>query len=363
MKHQVADKYFFLVGSFKLGGTEKVAMQVGDELNRMGHDVRFVSLVKERDYAIDSDRLLILLDHKPTNLISGFFKAYVALFRLLRTHRPVSIVSFSVGLNLFLFFQFYAKSIFVIDTNFFYFKKKWYYKYLLKLFILFPHITSVVIPSKGLHAACTAFFFKTAKLVLIGNPVDKMKIDQLKDEAIEESYLNNQKFVVSAGRLVEMKGFSGLINVFNDSKIKDHFKLVILGKGRHEEALKRQVKNLKLESTVFFVGFKANPYKYFRQSRLFILNSKFESFGNVLIEALATGVPVLSSDCDFGPRDIIGEHNGKLFKVNDEEDLQRKLEEVLFSEGLYDRLKANALKSVESFRLDLVALEWLKVLK
>ena len=364
MKHQDKRTYFFLVGSFNLGGTEKVAMQVGEELIRLGHDVKFVSLVNERDYSVDSGRIFVLLNKRPVNLLVGFLQAYVALLKLIRTHRPISVVSFSVSLNLFLFFQFYTKSVFVIDTNVFYFKKKWYYKYLLKVFILFPHISKVVIPSKGLYEACAGFFYGTAKLFVIGNPVDQVTIDLLKDEELDEPFLTKEAFIVSAGRLVKMKGFSGLIVAFSRSKVSSQYKLVIVGKGRYEETLKQQVRALKLEDRVFFVGFKKNPYKYFRRSKLFVLNSSFESFGNVLIEALASGVPVLSSDCDFGPRDIIMEGlNGKLFSVNEQADLIKKLEEVMFSEEQYAHLKANAVKSIEKFSLDKIALKWLEILK
>jgi len=355
---------FFLIGSAKLGGTEKVAKLIGDALNRQAYDVFFVALLPEHDYEFDQERVFTLLSEKPRNLISGFLKSYFSLHKLIRIHRPRAIVSFSIGLNLFLFFHFFRRTFFVIDTNIFALKRKSYYKYLTRIFALFPHVRRVIVPSNGLHAACKIFFYNEFKLIVIGNPVDIDAISTLKNELLDEDFLQDKKFIVFAGRLVRMKGVEGIMSAYSKSLLRDTCKLVILGKGEFESELRRKAQEMNLDDHVFFLGFKANPYKYFFRAKLFVLNSRFESFGNVLIEALATGVPVLSSDCDFGPRDIIMDgQNGGLFKVNDVNELMNKLNDVVSDDELYRTLCSNAAKSVEPFYLDSVVRLWIEILE
>jgi glycosyltransferase involved in cell wall biosynthesis len=356
-------KIFFLVGSLKLGGTEKVALTIGQFLAKRGIEVWFVSLTDKQDFVVDKNRHVVLLATKPKGFVRTAWRAWKNLFMLIRKERPSVVVSFSVGLNLFLFTQFFSRTVFVIDTNIFAFVKKWYYKHLLKYFIYFPHVRAVAIPSRGLLGACKDFFGNERKLVLINNPVDLDLIEKLKVVPLDEEYLDKSPFIVAAGRINKLKGFAGIVRAYASSSLVARWKLVILGYGPEEDAIKHLIKELGLENSVYMLGFKQNPYQYFHRSGIFILNSKMESFGNVLIEALACDCAILSSDCDFGPRDIVIKGvNGDLFEFNNESELTSKMESVLDDWNRHDHLRAGAQQSVLQFDLSVIGPQWEKML-
>lgn len=115
------------------------------------------------------------------------------------------------------------------------------------------------------------------------------------------------KYILSVGSFRKPKGHWHLIKAFASvSKLIPEYKLVILGDGVYRSKYEELVRNLEIdENCVVMPGFVSNPYPIISKSSLFVFSSIYEGFGNVIIEAMACGVPVLSTDCDFGPREII----------------------------------------------------------
>src|SRR5699024_1692708 len=129
------------------------------------------------------------------------------------------------------------------------------------------------------------------------------------DEKIEmknELFSEKDFLIMNMGRLVEEKGQWHLIRAMKyvTQEIKNA-KLIIMGVGELESYLKVLVEQLNLVNNVKFLGFKRNPFKYIKNSDLFVMSSISEGFGNVLIEAMACNVPVISTDCRYGPREIL----------------------------------------------------------
>jgi glycosyltransferase involved in cell wall biosynthesis len=95
-------------------------------------------------------------------------------------------------------------------------------------------------------------------------------------------------------------------------------RLLILGEGALRNELQAQVDELNLSDVVKLHGFELNPYKYLAKSDLFVLSSIYEGFGNVIVEALALNVPVVSTDCPSGPSEILDNGTwGELVPIND----------------------------------------------
>lgn len=165
------------------------------------------------------------------------------------------------------------------------------------------------------------FGISSKKTSVIYNPVDINYIDSLKSEEIEEEYKSifKENIIITSGRLTYQKGQWHLIRAFREVKNKIHdAKLVVLGEGELEDELKTLVDELGLKQSVYFLGFKANPFKYIKMSKLFVLPSLFEGFGNVITEAMTCGTVVLSSDCKSGPKEILNPNNieAKINNVN-----------------------------------------------
>lgn len=173
----------------------------------------------------------------------------------------------------------------------------------------------------------------TNKQITIYNPIDFENIEKLseaKEELpLKERKLLDSKYICSVGRLDEgQKDFTTLIKVYSNLVKKGIIeeKLVIVGDGPHKNSLETLVKDLNVEKEVIFLGKKSNPYIWIKNSKLFILSSKYEGFPTVMIEALVLNTPTISSNCLTGPKEILenGKY-GKLFRIGNEIELERMI--------------------------------------
>jgi glycosyltransferase involved in cell wall biosynthesis len=121
------------------------------------------------------------------------------------------------------------------------------------------------------------------------------------------------------GRLTYQKGFDVLLRAHAALRQRGlHHHLVILGEGPDRPALEGLARELGIEGTTFLPGFVSDPFAALRASRVFALSSRYEGFGMVLAEAMALGVPVVTSDCPSGPGDIVeAGRSGRLVPVDD----------------------------------------------
>ncbi|MFA2832069.1 glycosyltransferase [Bacillus paranthracis] len=146
------------------------------------------------------------------------------------------------------------------------------------------------------------------KITVIYNSYSIKDIEEMSKEKIEEKYQHifSQPVVITAGRLNRQKGQWHLIRAFK--KVKEQIpnaKLVILGDGELKGELTNLSQELNIIEDIHFLGFQNNPFKYIAKSRIFILSSFHEGFPNALTEAMACGVPIISTDCLSGPREIL----------------------------------------------------------
>lgn len=176
---------------------------------------------------------------------------------------------------------------------------------------------------------------KPKNIEVIYNPVDLENIqNNIENEQLAREHVHlfqgNEKVIVTAGRLVKQKDHHTLLNAFAKVRNQMNSRLVILGEGELEADLKKQAKELNIENSVDFIGFQRNPYIYFNHADLFVLSSIHEGFGHVLAEALATGTPVVSTNCKSGPAEVLndGEY-GRLCEVGNEQEMADKMLDVL----------------------------------
>jgi len=140
---------------------------------------------------------------------------------------------------------------------------------------------------------------KESKISVIYNPVvNQRMVLQSQEEVIEFPFNEKQPIIIAVGRLTLIKNYPLMLESFAYLQKKISTYLVIIGEGVEHENILKMVTRLKLQDSVFFYGAKSNPYKYIAKSNLLIHTSISESFGMVLAEALALGIPVISSKTD-----------------------------------------------------------------
>ncbi len=146
------------------------------------------------------------------------------------------------------------------------------------------------------------------RVVTIYNLFNLQKISELSYSQLPQRHKEyfDCPVVISIGRLVTLKGYDNLIRSFK-KVIETHHKakLIILGEGPLRNYLVELIRKLNLHENVYLLGFQDNPYMYLKNSDIFVLASKVEGFGNVIVEAMCCGTPVISTDCRSGPREII----------------------------------------------------------
>ncbi|PZX09854.1 glycosyltransferase [Celeribacter halophilus] len=150
-----------------------------------------------------------------------------------------------------------------------------------------------------------AYGAKPRRCHVIHNPVNIDWVLANKDALPEPPLPSKRPYIVSVGRLVPQKGYPDLIAAYG--MIADQIKedLVILGEGPLEAHLRKQITEAGLSNRVHLLGYAQNPFPFYANARQFILASHWEGFGNVLVESLACGTSVVSTDCPGGPKDIL----------------------------------------------------------
>jgi N-acetylgalactosamine-N,N'-diacetylbacillosaminyl-diphospho-undecaprenol 4-alpha-N-acetylgalactosaminyltransferase len=142
---------------------------------------------------------------------------------------------------------------------------------------------------------------------VVYNPHGLSRIKELATLEPERfSFKKGKRYIVSVCRLANFKGVHYIIQaLYEVKKVRTDVELLIIGEGEEMTALRELVRRLDIESSVHFLGYCSNPFTYISRSDLYIMASETEGLPNVIIEALACGTPVVSSDCISGPREIL----------------------------------------------------------
>lgn len=136
--------------------------------------------------------------------------------------------------------------------------------------------------------------------------------------------------ILGVGRLEKQKDFPTLIRAFATVQQQFPVRLMILGEGPERSSIESLIQELGLKESIALPGFVANPYSYMARSAVCVLSSAWEGFGNVLVEAMAAGTPVVSTNCESGPAEILANGQyGKLVAVGDVKGMAEAIVETL----------------------------------
>jgi glycosyltransferase involved in cell wall biosynthesis len=186
---------------------------------------------------------------------------------------------------------------------------------------LFPQAQALIAVSKGVAQDFAHYTgIPESRVHVIYNPVYSQAVLTQSEAPLDHPWftIHDLPVLLAVGRLEQSKNYPLLVQAFAALQKELPSRLLILGEGGAREEIESLVNSLDLRDRIDLPGFVSNPYAYMKQADCFVLSSDYEGLPNALIQAMACGCPVISTDCPSGPREILKEGEyGHLTPVGD----------------------------------------------
>ena len=359
-------KIAFFLPDLRCGGAEKVALLLANEFIQQGFYVDMVLSKAQGEFLSELNSQIRIVDLK-ADRIRHVFKP---LLKYLKSEKPDVVLASMWPLTLLAVVAFKSAklsgSIIVSDHTTFsqapLMQKKsmrWFFKYSLSL--VYPFANARVAVSNGVADDLSELGgLKRKSITVISNPVEINKDLCTEDEGYRKWKSHSGKKIIAVGALKKEKDYPSLLKAFSLLLKKEDAYLTILGQGDLLTDLKALAVKLDITERVSFAGFSRKPSAWMASSDLLVLSSNCEGFGNVLIEAMSVGTPVVSTDCQSGPKEIL--ENGKygiLVPVGDVSALSKAMYKSINDKHDRDALKNRAAE----FSVDKIAKQYIEAFK
>lgn len=227
---------------------------------------------------------------------------------------------------------------------------------------VYKRLTNIVFVSNGAKESLLTWLHETENQTgwqVIYNFIDLLKLVNNTSE-YKEKKISDLPIILAIGRLVIEKDFDLLIQA-HATVLKNGIshQLIILGEGSQRNELEKLVMDLGVQSSVSMPGFVNNTSDYLNQASLFVLSSRFEGFGLVLLEALAANLPIVSTNCPSGPEEIL--MNGKyglLVPTENIEALAEGITKMFTDNELYNHYRSLSPERIKDFSSDEIISQW-----
>jgi glycosyltransferase involved in cell wall biosynthesis len=367
-------KVCFVLPSLAGGGAERAAVLILNALDDERWDRWMYLFAREGPYVSEVASKIQVADSTATRSRVGRWRA---LRRFVRRVRPDVVVAFLSYVSVLsatwaagvrarvVFVQQTPLSAFLADTDY-HWSRPWDRRTFTAVTrIGYAGANLVVATSRGVaDDLVQAFGVKPARVRVVPNPVDIPAIAAAAREPIDPAFaaLWTSPVIVAAGRLADAKNYPLLIEAMGILRQRLPARLFILGQGDQEVALRQLIQARGLGDAVRLCGFQGNPWRYIARADVFALTSRYEGFGNVLVEAMACGVPIVATSSP-GTRDIVSSgEDGLLVERHEASAVAAALERVLSDAALRGRMSEAARRHAERYRTGTVALAYDRVL-
>jgi glycosyltransferase involved in cell wall biosynthesis len=200
------------------------------------------------------------------------------------------------------------------------------------------------------------------KIAVLPNPYHLERFRLLANEPVDHRWLTDETVpvIISVGRLWVQKGFDILIKAFAGVVSETPCRLIILGDGPERTALEALVAERRVRTTVDMPGWVDNPWKYMARSTLFVLPSRWEGWPSALVEAMACGLPVITTDCPGGGKEMVtnGE-NGLIVAADDDMALRLAIMSLLKDSKLRAKFSVEASRLVDHYDYRIISQEYI----
>jgi GalNAc-alpha-(1->4)-GalNAc-alpha-(1->3)-diNAcBac-PP-undecaprenol alpha-1,4-N-acetyl-D-galactosaminyltransferase len=215
----------------------------------------------------------------------------------------------------------------------------------------YPKANTLVLQTKGIKKLYEKKI-RPHKITILPNPIAS-ELSKLR-----HNNAKTEKIILSVGRLDKNKCHDELITAFKTIN-PIGWKVQIIGDGNKKQELATLIEKYNLLDKIEIISKVKNIDKYYNEASIFVFTSKTEGFPNALLEAMHFGLPCISTDCDFGPSDLISDgENGFLIPVNDQEKLTNKLTRLINDENLQIKFSKNAKHTTEDYMSEKVVAQW-----
>ena len=372
-------KLFILIPSLEKGGIERSMSRLSRGLLDRGWDVSIISEKPSKESISYFDERVKLLSlgssfiNQNSNIIFSIFKNIFYYFKIkkyIKKYSPdvllaVKNIPVSIFLKIILKNKFKLIIREAVNPKYSSITQR---SLLSRIFVnnlkklLYPKADNIIAISEGVKQSLVKNFnLDSSKIQTIYNPSADEKILSLAKEDIDRDLISNRPLIVSIGRLTKQKNHITLLKAFNKIHSNIDCNLYIIGEGSERRNLEKFIKNNNIDNKVKLLGYQNNPWKFLSKSNLFVLPSIWEGFGNVIVESMLIGIPVISSDCPSGPREILNNgKSGKLFQVGDYNNLAKIMEEIISSDNS-ELINYAKLRS-KDFTIEKITQEYQKVL-
>ncbi len=366
VKTMSTQKIAIFLASLRGGGAERSMLRLANGLAEEGLKIDLILAQKDGTYFSEISPQVNLVCLKTKRLLWGLPK----LVKYLKQEKPTYLICALNYVNLIgLWARFIAgvptRTIVTVrntispQLNQLVLKKRLIHRLLHHSYL---HAYFIVAISQGVADNLTATFNLPRHCIkVIYNPAFTPNLLLQAKETIDHPWFSPREppVILGVGRLTQQKDFPTLIRAFAIAQQHYSARLMILGEGEERPRLAALVKELGLEDQVSLPGFVKNPFAYMDQAALFVLSSAWEGFGNVLVEAMAVGTPVVATNCKSGPEEILaGGKYGTLVAVGDVEGLAQAMLTTLNNPIASEVLQSRA----KEFSQEKNTIEYLKLL-